>query len=192
MKKIYLIPGIEESHLAKNYREVKKIAKSLGFSVIPIKIDWDKTKGVDYFIKQADRAIPQSDPDAYILGFSLGAYLAGFLSNKKKVAGFIFCSLAPCFKEDLADFREKHRRYLGEKMMRSLTRYSFPKNIKTKAWFLAGDKEWPQLINRTKASYKNWRGEKELQIMKGVGHDMSHKTYNLRLKKILMKISKGA
>jgi len=33
MKKIYLIPGIGESHLAKNYREVKKIARKHGLRV---------------------------------------------------------------------------------------------------------------------------------------------------------------
>jgi esterase/lipase len=131
--KIYIIPGLGESTRMVNYREVIKLFKKADFKVIPIKIVWSLDMDITDYINQANKQIPNISKNDYVLGFSFGAYIASILSKKKKVKGFIFCSLSPFFKENIKNIPEETKKYFGQKMINSFKKYSFPSVSKSRA-----------------------------------------------------------
>ncbi|OJI08512.1 hypothetical protein BK005_00700 [bacterium CG10_37_50] len=186
--KLYIIPGLGESTRAKNYREIIKLARKTGFEVNPVNILWEKNMDMTDFVVQADKKIPNDSSDDYILGFSFGAYIVSILSKKKKIKGIIFCSISPYFKEDLKDIPLESKEYFGKKMMDSFKRYTFPKKIKSTAWFLIGEKDWPLTISRAQKSFKLWGGIKSMEVIKGAGHSLDDKKYFNAIKKIIKKL----
>ena len=186
--KIYLIPGLGETTRFKNYRQVIKIAKENKIQIVPVNIKWEMGVSMSKFIEQADKQIPDNIESDYIFGFSFGAYIASVLSTKKKAKGYIFCSISPYFKDDLKFIPEETKKYFGKVLMDSFKNYSFPKNAKGKAWFLIGDKDWEIAKNRAKKSYDVWRGEKEINIIKGVGHELSNPDYIKIIERIIRRL----
>ena len=189
-KKLFIVPGFGESVRSKNYRPVINDAKMLGFTNIPIHIRWKLHVPMSYFIRQAEEkilaAVPM--PEDYILGFSFGAYIIAVLALKKKFKGYIFCSLSPYFKDDLQYIPEETKKYFGKIFMNSLSQYSFPKNSNGRAWFIVGDKDWNIAIQRTHKAYRMWKGEKEIHVIKSVGHELWNERYAKKIKTILKKL----
>lgn len=188
MKNLYLIPGLGESSRSKNYRKIIKMSKKAGFKIVRVNIDWAMDMDITDFIEQTDKLIPDEPENSYILGFSFGSYIATILSKKKKVDGFIFCSTSPYFKDDLKYIPKKAKKYLGPKMMNSFKKYSFPKNIKTRAWFLIGEKDWPLAIKRNRKSYNLWKGPKKIKIIKEARHELNHENYTKEIENIMKKL----
>lgn len=188
MKKLYIIPGFGESIRSKNYRQIIKSAKELGFMIIPVHIRWKLHTLMSDFVRQAQETIASATAEDYILGFSFGAYIAAILAIKKKFKGYIFCSISPYFKDDLQYIPEKTKKYFGEIFMGSLKKYSLPKGGLNRAWFLIGDKDWEIAIQRAYKAFKIWKGEKKLYIIKGAGHELSNKNYIKQIKTILKRL----
>lgn len=184
-KKIYIIPGFGETTRAKNYKEIIHFAKSKGFKIVPIKIIWSLDLPFSNFIKQVNKQIPNKIPGDYIFGFSFGAYITALLASKKKAKGYFFCSMSPYFKEDLKFIPDDTKNYFGKVFMSSFKRYSFPKNVKGSAWFFIGNKDWQIAINRLETSYKQWKGPKEIHILKNVGHKLNTINYTKKIKQII-------
>ncbi|MBI2482312.1 MAG: hypothetical protein HYV76_02010 [Candidatus Vogelbacteria bacterium] len=190
MKKgvLYLIPGLGESTRLKSYQSVIKQAKQFGLIVVPVNIKWQDNKTMDNFVSQVDAKIPDHITNDYILGFSFGAYISAILSDKKQAKGYIFCSLSPYFKDDLKFIPVQSKKYFGLKMMNSFKKYSFPKKITGKVWFLIGSQEWPLAINRTKEYAKSLSGNSTIKIVSDAGHDLSNTKYLQKIGGILKKL----
>jgi hypothetical protein len=184
-RKIYIIPGLGETTKMDNYKDIITFAKENNFKVVPIKVVWSMNKDITDFIKEIDAQIPNDSKNDYVLGFSIGAYILSILSKKKKIGGYIFCTISPFFKENLNKIPKDTKEYFGEKMMKSFSKYSFPKNNKDRAWFLVGDKDWKLAIDTAKIIYKNWKGQKDLIMVKDAGHQLNHKNYLIEVKKII-------
>jgi len=180
-----VIPGVGESTRAQNYRSIIQSARILNFKIIPVNIHWSSKVDMTNFITQADKKIPKNISNDYILGFSFGAYIAAVLSKKKNARGYIFCSLSPYFKENLKNIPNETKKYWGQKMMKSFKKYTFPKNVKSLAWFFIGSKDWEIAIAANKAFYKKWAGGKNLSLVKDAGHELNHKNYIKKVRTIL-------
>jgi hypothetical protein len=175
--KLYVIPGLGENIKDSNYKKIVEIAKKYNLKIVPIKVKWTTDKDVSDFTKEIADQIPDDSKNDYVLSFSIGSYIAINISKKKKFKGYIFCTISPFFKENLKKIPKESQKYFGEKMMKSFAKYSIPKGNKSNAWFLVGDKDWDLAIKTAKVAYKNWSGQKKLIIVKGAGHDLSHKNY---------------
>lgn len=137
------------------------------------------------FVAQAESKIKKLPEERYILGFSLGAYIAAVLSQKVDANGFFFCSISPYFKENLKDTPAETRKYWGQKIMRSFGRYSFPGNVSARAWFLMGDKDWEIAQKAIIGFYKKWKGKKSLIWINNAGHELSHPTYEKQISDLI-------
>ncbi len=188
MKKLYVIPGFGESTRSKNYRHIIKKAKEFGFTIMPVNIQWKLHTPMSDFVRQAKEKISASTPEDYILGFSFGAYIVAVLALKKRLKGYIFCSISPYFKDDLKYITKETREYFGKAFMNSLKKYSFPRGTRDRAWFLIGDKDWEIAIRRAHKAYKAWGGRKKIYLVKGAGHELSNKNYVKQIKTILKKL----
>ncbi len=186
-KNIYLIPGLGENTNASNYKYIKKLATENKFKLVPVEIGWSTDMDMTDFIEQADCQIPEKE-DGYLMGFSFGSYIAAILSKKKKLSGFIFCSTSPYFKENISHLNKEAKDYFGEKMIKSFKKYSFPKKVSKKAWFLIGEKDWDIAIKTNKTAYKNWAGDKKFILIKNTGHKLNSKEYKQEISGIIKKL----
>lgn len=186
--KVYIIPGLGESTISSNYKQVISILKENGFKVVPIKILWAKNLAMSDYIEEANKQIPENSNNDYILGFSFGAYIASVLSKNKKAKGYIFCSLSPYFKDDLKQIPKESRDYFGKKMIDSFKKYSFPSRSKDSAWFLIGTKDWDLALERAQKSFDKWKGPKELVFVKNAGHSLKDPNYIKAIQKIIKKL----
>jgi len=178
MKKLYIIPGLGETTRMKNYRQIIKSAKNNGYEIVSVNINWDATKDMTDFIKEADNKLPTNLSNDIILGFSFGSYIAYQLSKNRKTKGYIFCSTSPYFLADLKQIPKVTRDYFGPKLFNSFKKYKKIQNLPTSAFFLIGSEDWPLAIQRTKDLYESWEGLKELQIIPNVEHDLCDKNYS--------------
>ena len=186
--RLYIIPGAGESTRAKNYRELIKHARKQGLKVVPVTINWSTKMDMTDYIAQANKKIPPNIVKDYILGFSLGAYIAAILSKNKKAKGYVFCSLSPYFKENLKNIPNESKKFWGPKMMKSFKKYSFPIKQFERAWFLIGKKDWSVAIKANEAFYNKWLGKKNLYLINDAGHELGHSNYVKRVKSIIKKL----
>jgi len=186
--RLYIIPGAGETTRAKNYREVIKSAKKHNLEVVPVNINWSTKMDMTDYIEQAYKKIPKNIFNDYVLGFSLGAYIAATLTKTKNAKGYIFCSLSPYFKENLKDIPKESKKFWGPKMMKSFKKYSFPAKQTGRAWFLIGKKDWGIAIKANKAFCKEWQGKKNMFLINHAGHELGHKNYTKKIKSIIEKL----
>jgi len=85
-KKIYIIPGFEETTKRRPYQLLRKIAKDEGYEVVFKNIDWNK--------KLSQQIFSVSDNDI-IFGFSLGAVLAWLIAQEYRCKHIILASMTP-------------------------------------------------------------------------------------------------
>lgn len=183
-RKIYIVPGFGESTRMKNYRDVIKYAKQQKFEVVPIKIDWDLNKNMPDYIKEVSSQISDKE-DSYILGFSFGAYISYVLSKKKKLNGYIFCTISPYFYENLKDIPNKSKEYFGDNFIKSLKKYTIHGGNKNKAWFLVGEKDWNLAKQVNREACREWSGESNFILVKNAEHELGQKNYVAQVRKII-------
>jgi hypothetical protein len=187
-RKFYIIPGLGESTRAQNYREIIKGIRASGFDVVPINLEWDLDVPFSEFVKKADKQIPNNIAEDYILGFSFGAYIVALLAPKKKACGYFFCSISPYFKNDLRYIPQETKDYFGTTFMSSFKKYSFPENMIGNAWVFIGDKDWKIAQERARDSYNKWKGNKEMFIVKGAGHELKNPNYTKEVLNVIKKL----
>jgi hypothetical protein len=185
IRKLYVIPGLGESTRMKNYRELIAFARAYGFSVVSVAIDWSDKMDMTDYIRQAENQIPNDISEDYILGFSFGAYISAILSKKKRAKGYLFCSISPYFKENIKDIPLESKDYFGPAFIKSLKKYSFPKNEEGRAWFFVGKKDWKLAIDTAKESRTKWEGRSALCLIPDAGHELSHPNYIKKLKEVI-------
>jgi hypothetical protein len=183
--KLYIIPGLGESSIGKNYRQIIKNAKVCGFEIVPVKMNWSKDMIMDDFILQADNQIPKDSKNDYVLGFSIGAYILNILAKKKKIKGLIFCDISPYFKENLKILEPENKKYFGEKMWEKLKKYSFTKNVSTSAWFFLGEDKGSVYNKIMKNFPKMWKGKNKSIMVKEAGHNIGHDNYVEAVSKLI-------
>ena len=157
-KKIYIIPGFGETTRMKNYREIKSLAKSNGYEIISVKINWYMDKTMSDYIKEVEQQIPCDEPSV-IFGFSFGAFIAYSISKQYIMSDFIFCSTSPYFKSNIKNIPCESKEYFGKKFINDLSNYKIHSGNKKHAWFLVGDQDWDLAIETSKKISEKWLGK---------------------------------
>jgi len=94
MKKLYIIPGWEETIEDKKYQKVISMAREKGFEVTGKNVNWKQNLSEQIFL---------AEEESVIFGFSLGAVLARLIAQKYSCKHLILASMTPLssFSEDI-------------------------------------------------------------------------------------------
>jgi hypothetical protein len=76
-KKLYIVPGLNEKAGMKNYKGVRAWAKTGGWQIISVKINWGTNKTISDYAKEVKHQI-LCDESSVIFGFSILAESKGF------------------------------------------------------------------------------------------------------------------
>jgi len=94
--------------------------------------------------------IMKNDSDCTIVGFSMGALIAYFISKRIKVKKCIICSVTPAIGIDIAHDTELYKRYLGGRQVDEYKQMKYGKSKARELIFICGSEEGDVLVNRTK------------------------------------------
>jgi len=130
-KKIYIIPGWQETCKRKQYQNLAKALRGKGYDVVFKNIDWNK--------KISEQAF-EVENNSIVFGFSMGALLARLIAQKYRHKLTIFASMTP-----LRHFRGGVQEKIlidaiGEKVVRDIKKH-LKSRLKSKGVSLYGDKE---------------------------------------------------
>jgi hypothetical protein len=132
MKKIYILPGYQETTRRRPYQKLRTLAQAKCYEVVFKNIHWDK-KLTDQIFK--------IEKDSIIFGFSLGAVLARLIVQDYPSKHAIFASMTT-----LHDFKKGKNRdalieLLGMDFVDDVRDYLKPKHKAVKQTIMYGDKE---------------------------------------------------
>lgn len=182
---LYIIPGFGEKTEDQGYKDIVKLGNEKGYKVVKVNPVWERNtinKWLSDFNEMVDK---DKNQQAIVIGFSFGAYIAALSSINHHFKKIIFCSLSPYFKEDIPKLPELAYKMLGKRRIKDFSTHEFPQSINIPAIFLVGDKDIPLVIKRVEKSYKNWTGQKKIQILPNVHHDINHTAYLKAIEKYL-------
>ncbi|AKM84294.1 TPA: hypothetical protein DCZ46_03030 [Candidatus Campbellbacteria bacterium] len=131
-KKIYIIPGFEETTKRRPYQLLRKIAKDKGYEVVFKNIDWNK--------KLSQQIFSVSDNDI-IFGFSLGAVLAWLVAQEYKCEHIILASMTPHYSWKDKKIKKALVDLLGAKFVNDVVKKLDPKHKAKKQTIIYGDLE---------------------------------------------------
>lgn len=131
-KKIYIIPGFEETTKRRPYQLLRKIAKDEGYEVVFKNIDWNK--------KLSQQIFSVSDNDI-IFGFSLGAVLAWLIAQEYRCKHIILASMTPHYSWKDKKIKKALVDLLGEKFVNDVVKKLSPKHKAKKQTIIYGDLE---------------------------------------------------
>ncbi len=132
MKKIYILPGYEETTKRRSYQKLRFLLQQKGYEVVFKNIDW-KTN--------LTKQIFEIEKDSIVFGFSLGAVLARLIVQKYICKHVILGSITI-----LSDFKKGENRealidLLGLDFVNDIRDYLKPKHKALKQTIMYGDKE---------------------------------------------------
>lgn len=135
MKKIYIIPGWQESSKYKIYQSLASLAKEKGYEVVFYDINWNKPFSAQIFEVQKN---------SVIFGFSLGAILAYLIAQDYECQKLILASMTPLrsFKDE--KLKNELSDLLGKSLIDDISKKLLSKNRALKQIMLYGDKEEEQ------------------------------------------------
>jgi|SRR3989344_3580766 len=131
-KKIYIIPGFEETTKRRPYQLLRKIAKDEGYEVVFKNIDWNK--------KLSQQIFSVSDNDI-IFGFSLGAVLAWLIAQEYRCKHIILASMTPHYSWKDKKIKKALVDLLGAKFVNDVVKKLSPKHKAKKQTIIYGDLE---------------------------------------------------
>lgn len=131
-KKIYIIPGFEETTKRRPYQLLRKIAKDEGYEVVFKNIDWNK--------KLSQQIFSVSDNDI-IFGFSLGAVLAWLIAQEYRCKHIILASMTPHYSWKDKKIKKALVDLLGAKFVNDVVKKLGPKHKAKKQTIIYGDLE---------------------------------------------------
>ena len=131
-KKIYIIPGFEETTKRRPYQLLRKIAKDEGYEVVFKNIDWTK--------KLSKQNFSVSDNDI-IFGFSLGAVLAWLIAQEYRCKHIILASMTPHYSWKDKKIKKALVDLLGAKFVNDVVKKLSPKHKAKKQTIIYGDLE---------------------------------------------------
>ncbi|MEI6843359.1 MAG: hypothetical protein WCK48_02545 [bacterium] len=142
--KLYIIPGYKEDLRNKGYKSI--IAKTKHtYDVRFLKLNYDQLL-CDF---------PHIEPNSIVIGFSIGALIAYYISTKIKLDKAVICSMSPLLESDFNTFDKKDQReiikLLTLKTWNKLKQMKYTKSLsQSKNIFLFGENEIATLKNRSK------------------------------------------
>ncbi len=144
-----------------------------------IPINWDTNNILDY-VKQAKHEVSKNIAERkYFYGFSMGGMLALALCKEFKPEAIIISSVAPFFKEDLAELswyypKKLYNWYLfgNSETISANALISDINKLNTKLSILVGSEEESSMVNRSQLLASSLQNGK-LTIMENVGHGIS-------------------
>lgn len=181
-KTLVIIPGYKENFNLKGYKEIKRVALSLGYKVILFQPLWNYRTLTNWI---SDLSVKlktiENKRNVTILGFSIGAMIALLYASKKesiKIEKLLFCSISPYFSEDLKYIPKKAFKILGSRRMNDFKSTKLPREIQSKLVYMVGENEWNLTINRSRLAFKQIKSkEKSLTIIENTGHNISENGY---------------
>lgn len=192
-KILYFIPGFGENAGDKRYKRIIKIFERKGFKVITVHIDW-KYRVMSDYIKQFSEIYNKNKnenqvSEIYFFGFSLGAYIALTSSHFLSVKCIFLASLSPYFKEDIQYLPERWKIYMGSNRMKDFATFHFDKvvkNVKSKVYLFAGDKEGEH-IKRRFLGVRNNISNLNYYYIRNATHDVDNVEYYRAMYEVLEK-----
>jgi esterase/lipase len=185
--KMFVLPGYGETRRTRGYSEVIKIFKDKDIEVFFVPIDWKDGKTIFEYKQEVKFFINKNsnkDDNISALGFSFGSFILSQIAKKIFFKSLYFCSISPYFKDSIKYIPREAKNYFGRRFIRSVSRYLFPNNIKSNAYFFIGGNDMPIAIQKTKEYFDKWIGNKKLKIIPKVEHDISDKKYIEEIKSV--------
>lgn len=130
-KKIYIIPGWQETCRRKQYQKLKQALKQKGYNVILKNIDWNQ---------KLSKQIFEIEKESILFGFSMGAILAYLIAQKYKCKLVILASMTPMRHFKGGDQENILIDVIGKEIVLDIKKHLESK-IKTKKVLMYGDKE---------------------------------------------------
>lgn len=169
---ILIIPGFGEQASDHEYRELKKRCERLpGTRAVLHTPRWDH-RTAESWIPDAATLARRLDPkNLHIVGFSLGAYVALFLSELLPVSGASLCSLSPFFSETMPEIPTGTKTFLGKRRVSDFSKRGTPKHLKVEPTFYFGDQDWAMGLKTARALARRYGG-RFVEIPK-TGHELT-------------------
>jgi len=130
-KKVYIIPGWQETCRRKQYQNLSKALKNKGYNVVCKNVDWDKKMSEQIF---------EVEKDSIVFGFSMGALLARLIAQKYKNTLTIFASMTPLRHFKGGEQEKVLVDVVGKRLVKDIKKHLQPR-LKSKSILLYGDKE---------------------------------------------------
>lgn len=191
-KVVFIIPGYRHRSKSRPYKQVAEILEALGYSAVPVDIEWHKTtisENTEKFLKIYKETAACKK---YILGFSLGAMIAFLAATKVEVAGLILCSLSPYFSEDLPKIGSNWTpsTLAQYQDFATLNCGTLAKKLKTQqVLMLYGEDEAKSLVKRVYDAFEKIELPKKYLVpITGVQHDIGDSKYLLRIHQVAQRL----
>lgn len=132
MKKIYILPGYEETTRRRPYQKLRSFLQKEGYEVIFKNINWKQNLTEQIF---------EIEKDSIIFGFSLGAVLARMIAQKHSCKLGIFASMTILTDFKKGSNREALIELLGQEFVDDVRDYLKLKHKASRQVIMYGDKE---------------------------------------------------
>lgn len=132
MKKIYILPGYEETTRRRPYQKLRKLAQAKGYEVVFKNINWKQNLTKQIF---------EIEKDSVVFGFSLGAILARLIVQDYHCKQVILASMTILDDFEKGKNRDALIDLLGIKFVDDVRDYLKPKHKAQKQTIMYGDKE---------------------------------------------------
>ena len=132
MKKIYILPGYEETTRRRPYQKLRSLLQKRGYEVVFKNINWKQNLTKQIF---------EIEKDSILFGFSLGAVLARIIAQKYPCKIGIFASMTILIDFKKGSNREALIELLGEEFVNDVRDYLKPKHKALRQVVMYGDKE---------------------------------------------------
>ena len=144
---LYIIPGYGETMRNQGYRRIVREAKKK-YDVTFLNLQL-KNRLFSELVEEGINTINNAS-DCAVLGFSIGALIAYFISKKIELNKCIICSLTPAIGVDIAHNTKLYKKYLGRKQVNEYKQMTYGKSKARELIFICGSEEGDNLVNRTK------------------------------------------
>lgn len=175
-KYFVIIPGFGETGKEKPYKELAVNATEKGFVVYVIEIQWN-FRTLSQWIKQVEEYIERKEivPKRTILfGFSFGAEISLFVSNKQTFSKVLLASPSPYFSENLQYIPQESKVFFGIRRMIDFKKYLYTSvcNLKSShAILFFGENDWDIGIKTSKKVAK--KNEVDFLLVPKSGHELT-------------------
>jgi esterase/lipase len=132
MKKIYILPGYQETTRRKPYQKLRTLAQAKGYEVVFKNINWNKNLTQQIF---------EIEKESIIFGFSLGAILARLIVQDYPSKHTVFASMTILDDFKKGKNREALIELLGISFVDDVRDYLKQKHKALKQTIMYGDKE---------------------------------------------------
>ena len=138
MKKIYILPGYEETTRRRQYQKLRTLLQEKGYEVVFKNINWKQKLTQQMF---------EIEKDSIVFGFSLGAVLARLVVQKYSCEHAVFASMTILNDFKKGENREALIDLLGTDFVDDVRDYLKPKHKALKQTIMYGDREGEEIAD---------------------------------------------